>query len=262
MHLLISGPNGCGKSSLFRIISGLWPVYNGYLRKPPTSSLFYIPQVKNYILPMLIWIHLFVLISARTCPLELYAIKSSTQTPIRIWSKGESRMTTWRQFLRLCIWNTLLVGRAAGRLWEIGRIFCQVIIGLKFVRNFCLKSLKQSYALGGEKQRMGMARIFYHKPQFALLDECTSAVSIDVEGKMYQTAKDQGITLLTITHRPSLWKFHTHILQVIKAFNKIFKGHWLISFLSLMEKEDGRLTYWTVAQWCHWMRKRLSWNPS
>ncbi|KAF9255182.1 hypothetical protein L218DRAFT_967518 [Marasmius fiardii PR-910] len=80
---------------------------------------------------------------------------------------------------------------------------------------------------GGEKQRVGVGRMVYsllkagdrngvarNHRGYAVLDECTSAVSSDVEGRMYEYAKSLGITLITVSLRPSLMKHHKLLLTL------------------------------------------------
>jgi ATP-binding cassette subfamily D (ALD) long-chain fatty acid import protein len=45
------------------------------------------------------------------------------------------------------------------------------------------------------------------------LDECTSSQDLATEKTLYETAKALDITLITVSHRRSLWTYHENILQ-------------------------------------------------
>ncbi|GAB0135240.1 hypothetical protein EsDP_00003585 [Epichloe bromicola] len=172
-HLLVVGPNGCGKSSLFRILGGLWPVYGGTVHKPPFHAIFYLPQ-RPYL------------------------------------SRGSLRQ-------QIIYPDSLRQMRARGitdaDLASILRLLdLDHLVGL-YPDAWDAEAEWRDVLSGGLQQRVAMARLFYHRPRYAILDECTSSVTLETEKIMYDNAKSLGITLMTVSHRRSLWKYHSHILQ-------------------------------------------------
>jgi len=64
----------------------------------------------------------------------------------------------------------------------------------------------------GEQQRLSFARLFYHSPPFAVLDESTSALDPENEDFMYIRCAELGIGLISVGHRESLVQYHNLML--------------------------------------------------
>ncbi|KAI1425761.1 ABC transporter transmembrane region 2-domain-containing protein [Xylaria sp. FL1777] len=175
-HLLISGPNGIGKSAIARVLAGLWPVYRGLVSRPKSigqDGIMFLPQ-RPYL-------------SIGT--LRDQVIYPDGELDMRLKRKSEEDLKRVLDAAKL----GYLPDREGG--WDTRKEWKDVLSG-------------------GEKQRVGIARLLYHEPQYAIIDEGTSAVSSDVEGLLYETCKEKGITLITISTRASLKKYHTFNLAL------------------------------------------------
>ncbi|KAJ3179473.1 hypothetical protein HDU85_004884 [Gaertneriomyces sp. JEL0708] len=174
-HLMITGPNGAGKTSILRTLAGLWPLFRGTIKRPE-SSLSEIMYI-----PQRPYLAIGTLREQIIYPHSVAQMRSAGKTDADLLAILEK------------VYLAYIPSREGGL--------------------DAVKEWKDVFS-GGEKQRVQLARLFYHHPRFAVLDEATSAVSNDVEALLYSGAKDEGITVITISHRPSLFKYHQYLLSV------------------------------------------------
>lgn len=174
-HLLIAGPNGAGKSSLFRMLGGLWPCKSGEIVIPTSDNMFYLPQ-RAYLVK-------------GTLREQIIYPHSIEQYQLNQTEKSDEKLNSIMKLMKLDDLITCPEDWDAQKNWS------------------------EELSIGAQ-QRLAMARLFYHQPKFAVLDECTSAVSPEMEQFMYEHAQKIGISVLSVAHRPALWHFHNRLLKL------------------------------------------------
>ena len=197
-HVLISGPNGAGKSSIARVLGGLWPVYRGLVSRPRNSGIDGI-----MFLPQRPYL--------ASGTLRDQVIYPHSEIDMRDSGRKDSELHQILEDVRL----GYLPEREGG--WNVRKEWKDVLSG-------------------GEKQRMAFARLLYHEPRYAVIDEGTSAVSSDVEGLLYECCKDRGITLLTISTRVSLKKYHEWNLDLGQGEEG---DEWIFDRIGTEEEKEG-----------------------
>ena len=67
----------------------------------------------------------------------------------------------------------------------------------------------------GEQQRLAFARVLLAERAYVILDEPTSALDEKNEAQLYELLHATSATIISVSHRPHVAKFHTHVLILI-----------------------------------------------
>jgi ATP-binding cassette subfamily C exporter for protease/lipase len=189
MCLAVMGPSGSGKSSLARMLVGVWPSISGSIRLDDVDIFSWSKDELGA--------HLGYL------PQDIELLEGSISENIcRFGEINQARLHEAIELVGLTNFINSLPDKLATQVGEDGTIFS-----------------------GGQRQRLGLARAIYGNPRFVVLDEPNA--NLDVEGnhalyKLLQHLKQAGTTVVVITHKKDILKYSDRILVMKGGKPKIF----------------------------------------
>ncbi len=189
MCLAVMGPSGSGKSSLARMLVGVWPSLSGSIRLDDVDVYSWNKDELGAYLGYL--------------PQDIELLEGSIAENIcRFGDIDQSLLQTAIERVGLTEFIQNLPDKFETQVGEDGAVFS-----------------------GGQRQRLGLARAIYGSPRFVVLDEPNA--NLDVEGnhalyKLLEQLKADGTTVVVVTHKKDILKFSDRILVMKGGKPKIF----------------------------------------